>query len=55
MCDCQVVGYAKQDYATEDQDTIVHGLRGSRRCWWPETEKYNDDHKCTGYNVNGYS
>lgn len=51
MCNREIISYAQQNDSTEDQDTVVHGHRGSWRCRWPETEEDDDDHKCAGQNV----
>ena len=53
MCNCDIVGQAEQDDSSEDENAVVHGLRSSRSHWRPKTEKDDDDHENTGYDIDG--
>ena len=53
VCNCDIVGYAKQDDSPKDENAVVHGLRSSRSYWWPKTEKDDNDHENTGHEIYG--
>ena len=51
VCHCKIIGCAKQEDSTKNQDTVVHGNRGGRRYWRPEAEEDNNNYECAGYSV----
>ena len=53
MCNCDIVDYAKQDDSPKDENAVVHRRRSSWSYWRPKTEKDDDDHENTGYDIYG--
>ena len=51
VCNSDIVGYAQQDDSPKDENAIIHGLRSSWGYWGPKTEKDDDDHENTGYDI----